>query len=137
MSNENNDKCIKLMVCGSRSIDDEQCVFSLIDACVKMLNAEDVIIIEGAARGVDLIAKKWATDHNKQIIEFPANWELYGKTAGFRRNYDMIAECDYCLIIWDGKSSGTKHDIDVCSKMNKPYKLVTVNTNESDLDMFI
>ena len=117
---------IKLMVCGSRGITNEQFVFNAIDEYVAELN-DDVIIIEGEARGVDSIAKKWALTHNKQIMSFPAQWDLYGKSAGFRRNYDMVKACDYCLVLWDGQSKGTKHDIDLCVKWNKPYKVVRNN----------
>lgn len=87
---------------------------------------EEIIIIEGEARGVDSIAKQWAIDHNKQIEAYPANWDLYGKSAGFRRNVDMVKACDYCLIIWDGESKGTKHDIDLCKQLNKPYSKLLI-----------
>lgn len=114
---------IKLMVCGSRGITDEQFIFNEIETYIAELN-DDVIIIEGEARGVDSIAKKWALTHNKQIMSFPAQWDLYGKSAGFRRNYDMVNACDHCLVLWDGQSKGTKHDIDLCIKWNKSYKVV-------------
>lgn len=111
------------MVCGSRDITDTEFVFKAIDDYVANLN-DDVIIIEGEARGVDLNAKAWAINHGKEFMSFPAQWNLYGKSAGFRRNYDMVKACDHCLIIWDGKSKGTKHDIELCEKMCKPYKVI-------------
>ena len=36
---------------------------------------------------------------------------------------DMVKACDHCLIIWDGKSKGTKHDIDLCTQYKKPYTI--------------
>ena len=118
---------IKLMVCGSRTIVDKDFIYKKIDEYVaKNFSAEEIIIIEGEARGVDSIAKQWAIDHNKKIEAYPANWDLYGKSAGYRRNVDMVKTCDHCLIIWDGKSKGTKHDIDLCTKYKKPYTLYIV-----------
>lgn len=115
---------IKLMVCGSRTIDDKDFIYKKIDECiVENFPNEEIIIIEGEARGVDSIAKQWAIDHNKQIEAYPAKWDLYGKSAGYRRNVDMVKACDHCLIFWDGKSKGTKHDIDLCTKYKKPYTL--------------
>lgn len=123
---------IKLMVCGSRSITDEQFVFKAIDDYVESLG-DDVTIIEGEARGVDSIAKKWGIMHGKEILSFPANWDLYGKSAGFQRNLDMFRECDNCLIIWDGQSKGTKHDIDLCRTYGKPHKVVNIFQNPIDI----
>ena len=115
---------IKLMVCGSRTITDKDFIYKKIDECIaENFSAEEIIIIEGDARGVDSIAKQWAIDHNKQIEAYPAKWDLYGKSAGFRRNVDMVKACDYCLILWDGESKGTKHDIDLCKQLNKPYTM--------------
>ena len=50
--------------------------------------------------------------------------DKYGKSAGPRRNQQMVVDCDYCILFWDGKSRGTKNDIDLCKKYNKPYKLL-------------
>lgn len=113
------------MVCGSRSITNEDLVFKAIDEYVAELN-DEVIIIEGEARGVDTIAKNWAISHGAEIIKFPAKWDLYGKSAGFKRNVDMVKACDACLIIWDGKSKGTKHDIDLCQNLGKKHKVINV-----------
>ena len=126
---------IKLMVCGSRTIVDRDFIYKTIDECIaEKFPSDEIIIIEGEARGVDSIAKQWAIDHNKQIEAYPANWDLYGKSAGFRRNVDMVKACDYCLIIWDGKSKGTKHDIVLCTQYKKPYTLTKENTNENQQD---
>lgn len=116
---------IKLMVCGSRGITDPRLVFRIIDEYVETLG-DDVTIIEGEAKGVDQLARKWAEEHGKAIMSFPAEWDLYGKSAGFKRNCDMVAACDHCLIMWDGQSKGTKHDIDLCTKSGKPHKIVIV-----------
>ena len=118
---------IKLMVCGSRSITNKELVYQLIDACIERnFPNEEITIIEGEAKGVDSIAKQWAIDHNKQIEAYPAKWDLYGKSAGYRRNVDMVKACDHCLIIWDGKSKGTKHDIDLCEQLKKPYSKLLI-----------
>lgn len=87
----------------------------------------DFIIIQGLARGVDMIAKEWADNHNLGTWDFPAEWDKYGRSAGYCRNVDTVDRCDYCLILWDGQSKGTKHDIDLCISKNKPHKVVIYN----------
>lgn len=39
----------------------------------------------------------------------------------------MAKDCDYMIAFWNGKSTGTKHDIDMSEKYGKPYKVFTKN----------
>ena len=53
--------------------------------------------------------------------EYKANWDKYGKSAGYKRNAEMVNQLDkndIAFIFWDGKSKGTKHTIDLCNKNN-------------------
>lgn len=76
-------------------------------------------IISGGARGADALAERFAKEHGIPLKVFPAEWDKYGKSAGFRRNEDIIKACDVCAAFWDGQSRGTKHDIDLCGKYDK------------------
>lgn len=80
-------------------------------------------IISGGAKGADTLGEKFAKEYNKELIVFKPNWDKYGKSAGFKRNVDIINECDYCAIFWDGQSHGTKHDIYLCHQYNKVCKI--------------
>jgi hypothetical protein len=46
-----------------------------------------------------------------QLKLFPADWNRYGKSAGFRRNVEMSNHADALVVFWDGKSRGTQHMI--------------------------
>lgn len=131
----------KLLVCGSRSITDKEWVKDNIEtywywnlACYKY-----PVMIEGEARGVDSIAKEYAQENEWEIESYPANWTLYGRGAGFIRNEIMVKAADEVLVLWDGKSKGTKHDIDLCEKYNKPYKVLIYSTElkEHYVDKFV
>lgn len=115
------------MVCGSRGISDAPWIFYQINICTQENNLQDLILVEGDAKGVDRISGYWAKRHNVPIELYPADWNKYGKSAGYIRNEIMVKACDFCLILWDGKSKGTKHDIDLCKKLGKPYKLEIYN----------
>ena len=70
-------------------------------------------MINGGAQGVDMICYDWANaQKNIDIILMQAEWSKYGKSAGFKRNLEMLAVADYVLAFWDGKSRGTRHTID-------------------------
>lgn len=124
---------INIMICGSRSITDKEWIFSQIEAFWYWNAAcyDEVTLIEGEAQGVDLIAKEYAQKNNWKIKDFPANWKKYGKKAGMIRNINMVDNCDLCLILWDGQSKGTEHDIELCQKRMKKYCVIRYDLKEN------
>jgi len=108
---------MKLLVVGSRSIKDSKIVYGYLDIFIKKRNIEE--LISGGANGVDTIAKQYANDRNIPFKEFIPDWSI-GKHAGFIRNEVMFKECDVCIGFWDGESKGTKHNIKLSKKYNKP-----------------
>ena len=58
---------------------------------------ETIICSGGCHIGADLFAKKLYERYKIPYLEFPANWEKYGKRAGAIRNH-MIAEVSDILI---------------------------------------
>ena len=90
---------MKLFVCGSCSITDKEWIYSKIEECVSENNFTDITILEGEAKGVDLIAKEWAVARGIPIKEYPPDVEHYPhKEACHKRNEDMTKDCDFALI---------------------------------------
>lgn len=83
-------------------------------------------IVSGAAKGADQMGEWYAKEHNIPVRKFPAHWDLYGKSAGIRRNIEMAAYADQLVAFWDRKSRGTKHMIEHFSyaHRNKPISVV-------------
>jgi len=106
---------MKICVCGSRCYDDE---FFVVDA-VGASGFDLTELVCGMARGVDMAAYR-VYDGKVPIRAFPADWDRHGRRAGYVRNAVMVGECDAVIAIWDGKSRGTKHTIDLCAKVGKP-----------------
>lgn len=126
----------KLLVCGSRTIRDTTYIKGPTQWAKNQIDAywyynlacyDELIMIEGAAKGIDTIAKEYAQENDWKVEEYPAEWDKYGKSAGYIRNELMVKAADEVLILWDGESKGTKHDIDLCEKYNKPYKVLIYN----------
>jgi hypothetical protein len=103
---------MRLIIAGSRDIVDYQI---LVIAMEKYKLSPDVII-SGTARGTDKLGERWAKEHNIPVEKYPADWDTYGKSAGYRRNAEMANAADALLALWDGKSKGTKHMIDLAKK---------------------
>src|ERR1700722_9987833 len=77
---------MKVLICGSRKWRNENPIKLVIDS----LQPGDTVI-HGDAPGADSIAGKLAEDRKDLIVDpHPAEWELYGKSAGPRRNIEML-----------------------------------------------
>jgi len=73
-------------------------------------------VISGTARGVDRFGEKYASLNGLDVEKYPADWDTYGKSAGYRRNELMATKADALIAVWDGESKGTKHMIDIAKK---------------------
>ena len=112
---------ILLAIVGSRTFNDYNMLCDFIE---DNYDIEKIThIISGGAKGADSLGERFAKEHGKEIIIFKPDWEKYGKKAGFIRNEDIIKECNSCVAFWDGKSHGTKNDIELCQKNKKDYKI--------------
>ena len=85
--------------------------------------APAVTVISGGARGVDQRAIAAARGAGLKVREYPADWDRYGKRAGFLRNEEMVKAADMVIAFWDGSSKGTKHTIDLAMKYKKTLLL--------------
>jgi hypothetical protein len=73
-------------------------------------------IISGGARGADALGERFAHEHGLSVSVMKADWDLFGKSAGYRRNQEMAEIADALIAFWDGRSRGTKHMIDIARK---------------------
>ena len=63
-----------------------------VNKALNLLHAQKGIevLIHGAARGADTLAAEWAEVRGIETEAFPAEWHLYGKSAGYLRNKAML-----------------------------------------------
>ena len=83
-----------------------------------------IVIISGCARGADTLGLRYASENAFDVEEYPANWDKYGKKAGYMRNVEMAENADALIAFWDGKSKGTKHMIDIATERNLPIRVI-------------
>lgn len=101
---------MRLIVAGGREFAD----YDLL--CSKLNDMKIDEIVCGKARGADTLGERYAKEHNIQIAYFPADWDRFGQSAGYKRNYEMAKYATDLIAFWDGKSKGTKHMIDIASR---------------------
>jgi hypothetical protein len=95
----------RILVTGSRNWSDR----NLIIATLKRYDDTHTTLVSGACpTGADLIAEQEAERFGWNIERHPANWDKYGKSAGPRRNQEMVdAGADICLAFPLPDSRGT------------------------------
>lgn len=118
---------IKVIIAGSRSFKDYG---TLKRVCNNILSLrKDVEIVSGGAKGADYLGEVYAKEVGFNIKRFPANWEEYGKSAGYIRNEEMAKYADALIAFWDGKSKGTEHMINLAKKHNLKLRIYQYENN--------
>lgn len=108
---------MKTIIAGSRTIND----MGLLEQVIKDSGFHISEVVCGGARGVDSLGKKWAEEYGKYCALFLAQWDKFGKRAGYIRNAQMADYADAVIILWDGRSKGTKHMIEQAEKKKLKY----------------
>ena len=121
-----NEKTIKLIIAGGRDFNDydlleETCTYML----SALINAYEVEIVSGGAKGADSLAQRFARSNRLKLTVMNADWDKHGKSAGYKRNQEMANYATHVIAFWDGKSRGTKHMIDTAQRDGLKCKVVT------------
>lgn len=108
---------MRILVCGGRDYQDKDKVDAILyPICKFILQSEDVIIIEGGASGADKLAKDWALSWQIPVETYKANWEAYGKSAGYIRNKQMLEEGKPDLVVAFPGGKGTANMVSLAEK---------------------
>lgn len=102
---------IRVIIAGGREFSDHELLYR---ECDKLVPA-DSIILSGGARGADRIGETWARERGLVVERYLAEWDRFGKSAGYIRNREMAAAGDMLIAFHDGISKGTKHMIDLAN----------------------
>ena len=90
---------------------------------------EPIVIVSGGANGADMLGERYARSKGYEIERHPAQWELFGRSAGHRRNAEMgisVKENGKGMLVafYDMKSKGTSNMIDIAERYNIPYRVI-------------
>jgi hypothetical protein len=113
---------MRVIVAGSRGFNDYHKLKKKLDSILK--NQKDITIISGTASGADRLGERYAGENHHKLEEYPAMWDIFGKSAGYKRNEEMANVADACVVFWDGKSRGTKHMIDIAKKNQLKLRII-------------
>ena len=113
----------RILICGSRDWTNQEVIASFINALPL-----DTVVIQGACKGADMIARRLAYNRGLGFISYPALWNVHGKAAGSIRNSQMLKEGNPNLV-WGfhndiSTSRGTRDMLTKAVKAGKPTCLI-------------
>lgn len=110
---------MNIIIAGSRTFKHNQEVFDWLVETLEVIKPDNIIC--GMAKGADLFGKSIAEYLEINVIECPADWDNYGKKAGFLRNLEMAGLADKCILLTEG-SKGTEQMRQIC--MDQSIKVI-------------
>lgn len=88
---------MRVLVCGGRDYSDVSRVYAVLDKLHREAGID--CLMQGGARGADILASVWATKNHVLQEVYEADWENQGSFAGPARNKRMLDEGRPDLVI--------------------------------------
>lgn len=115
----------RIIIAGGRNFNDYNLLKEKVDNIISdKRKTHQIYIVSGKARGADSLGEKYANENGLNIMEFPADWDKHGRSAGYKRNVEMAENADALIAFWDGESRGTKHMIDIAKEKNLLTRII-------------
>lgn len=126
-----------VLVSGSHHGDvPESRVCERLDEHLKGITRDELLVLHGDAKGVDLIAHYWCVKHGVRVITIPALFEARGRQDGKERNRFLVTTTlalathfkteDVRLEAFPGpRSRGTFHCIGLANEFGIPVTVTT------------
>lgn len=121
-------------IIGSRSRDTEHDFLCCVELFLKVYEEGDIIISGGCPKGGDSFAEIIAKAYDIPIVIFPADWDKYGKSAGFIRNTKIADHCDFLIALVTKDRNRCKGTMDTVNKAKDRGRGVILDSNEEEFN---
>lgn len=131
----------KIFISGSRIISNKCSIKNKIDNIIKLLKdiyGEELNIFVGDCYGIDLFIQEYCKKYNIKCYVFfignkprnlISNNFILVPCKGYRyidKDIEMSNKCDVGICFWNGKSQGTRMNIERLNKLNKAVKVINI-----------
>lgn len=121
----------RVIIAGSRKFGDYALLKKTMDSVLTNVQ-DDIAVVCGKARGTDTLGEQYAKERGYAVQYFPADWNRYGKVAGYIRNTTMAKNADALVAFWDGQSPGTRHMIQTAQSLGLKTRVKTYGTKREE-----
>lgn len=123
-----------IAIVGSRRRCSQKDFEHLKDVFFEIYKDGDKIVSGGCPKGADRFAEIIAKTYQIPIMIYYANWNKYGKMAGFKRNTNIAEDADIVIaMVAHDRTGGTEDTVKKAKHMEKEIVLLEVdNTKEND-----
>lgn len=110
---------IRLLVCGGRKFSNRELLFQRLDDF--LVSNEVEVVIEGEATGADRLGRVWGEFNGISVEPYPAQWGVYGRSAGPIRNQQMLDEGKptHAFAFFDRPRSESRGTADMVRRLKK------------------
>lgn len=106
----------RILITGSRSWNDTTIIRDAL-ARVWMWDAGAILISGSCPQGADMLCESCWNQWGGIIERHPADWKRHGRSAGPRRNAEMVeAGADLCLAFIRAGSAGASHTAELAQR---------------------
>ncbi|HID97804.1 MAG TPA: DUF2493 domain-containing protein [Thermodesulfobacteriaceae bacterium] len=105
----------KIAVAGSRSIES----YEFVKGVLENLLVQGDIVLSGNAPGADRLGERYAAETGLEVKIVPSKWEQHGLKATMMRNEVLLKAADCVISLWDGKSEGGRHMLEISKRDKK------------------
>jgi len=120
---------MRVIVCGGRDYSDSLAVERELDALFCAAPMDTMIVIQGAAKGADELARAWAHRRLVEWKNYPADWRAHGKAAGPMRNQRMIDDGRPDLVLAFPGGRGTADMTRRAQAAGVPVRVIAARLN--------
>lgn len=117
----------RVVIAGSRNFNNYEMFANIVGEFLKPIYEEyEMIIVSGHCSGTDLMGERYAKENGFEVEIYPAEWKKYGRSAGPKRNKQMVDVADFAIAFPSVNGKGTHSMIKYAKQKGIPIKIYQI-----------